>query len=176
MTIIFASRLVAYKNLPFVFNAIASIKARRLRPEGAVFTVMGSGPEEQNLLALRRTLGLENEVSMLGSVTEERVRQETENCALALAPALTEFSPNYVLRALALGKPLLVSKENGLSFKLPENFVFEAQDTNDFETKILWLLGHPKEAKSLVKAIHNLPKWQDVILSNVELVKNTLSP
>lgn len=176
MNIIFASRLVAYKNLDFVFNAIASMKARRLWPEGAVFVVMGRGPEEANLGALRGNLGLENEVNMLGSVSEERVKRETENCVLALAPALTEFSPNYVLRAIAHGKPFLISAEHGLSFEVPEEFIFDPCDQAQFIAKLSWILKHPKEALKLTKGLDSTTTWDEVVQRNVELVRSLVQP
>ena len=174
MTIIFASRLVAYKNLAFVYSAIAEMKKANTWPKDTKFVVMGSGPEELHLRELIAKLNLENEVVMLGSVSEERVLEEAKNCALALAPALTEFSPNYVLRAIRETSPFLISCEHGLAFRVPEEFMFEARDEDEFISKLSWILSHKDEAKLLVMGIRTNQTWDFVIEKNVELINNLL--
>ena len=109
---------------------------------------MGSGPEEGHLRKLMTDLDIKTEVTMLGIVNEERVLEETKGCSFVLAPALTEFSPNFVLRGISMGKPFLISGENGLAFATPPQFVFDPRDKNDFIAKLRWIIEHEDEKKS----------------------------
>lgn len=169
--IIFASRLVAYKNLEMVFAALAEVLPKH--PQ-VVFNVMGDGPERAALEKLARQLGLENQIIFKGTVSQAEVIEATRDCLFALAPALTEFNPNYVLQALSYGKPFLISRENGLPFITPEPFLFNPRDKEELARKLEDLLspGGYEESLSLVKSIDFAMSWEEVIKRNCEIIKS----
>ena len=167
---IFASRLVPYKNLGFVLDAMSHVLPDY--PDTR-FVIMGDGPERKILEARTRALGISNQVLFTGSISQEEVLKETDTCYAGIAPALTEFNPNYILECLSRDKPFLISNENGLPFRIPEVLIFDPRNQSDFEDKLRYLLSPEgyQEAKRLVENIDFQMSWDEVIESNLELIK-----
>jgi glycosyltransferase involved in cell wall biosynthesis len=170
-TIVYASRLVSYKNLPFVLNVLG-----RVLPEypDTRFQIMGDGPERKSLEALARNLDISDQVIFTGNITQKEVSESISKSYMGLAPALTEFNPNYILECISYGKPILVSKENGLPFELPDTFLFDPRDEEEFETQLRFLLtveGH-RQAVELAKKIDFSKGWEEVLEENFEAIKS----
>lgn len=170
-TIIFASRLVAYKNLPFVLTSLVKIFPKHA---GLQFVIMGDGPEKTHLEQLARKLDIESQVLFTGSIPQEKVVEYTKICLLGVAPALTEFNPNYILECIAYGKPFLMSRENGLPFQVPESLLFDTRNSKEFEEKLESLLDPEQYAKAKLEIvnIHFQMSWSDVVKKNIELIKS----
>lgn len=165
-TIVYASRLVAYKNLEMVLRALSRIFPTYPDLE---FVIMGDGPDRERLERLARELGTEKQVSFRGSVTQREVLEETARCLFAIAPALTEFNPNYILQAVGLGKPFLISSENGLPFHLNREFEFNPRNEVELESRIKMLLENPKSPKIDFKM-----SWEDNLRANLEAIRSLL--
>jgi len=170
-TIIFASRLVTYKNLAFVLDAFS-----RFLPSypDVKFIIMGDGPERERLEARTRAFDLEQQVTFTGSISQKKVIEETSACYVGLAPALTEFNPNYILECLSFGKPFLISNENGLPFKVSEIFLFDPRSQTQFEEKLRYLLSAEgyQEALEEVREIDFRMSWEEVLEKNLELLES----
>ncbi|MHB1330551.1 MAG: glycosyltransferase family 4 protein [Minisyncoccota bacterium] len=170
-TIVYASRLVAYKNLEFVLRVLSKIFKSN---KDLKFIIMGDGPERKNLEDLSKALGIKESVVFKGSVSQSSVMNETANCLFAIAPALTEFNPNYILQAISFSKPFLVNKENGFSFEVPNDFTFDPRNEQELEQRILNLIderGYTK-AQELAKNINFKMTWNEVLNANLDLVKS----
>ncbi len=168
-SILFGSRLVAYKNLSFVLRSLARLM-RSIEPLN--FIVCGSGPERESLEKLVSELGIEHNVRFKGVVSEEYITQELKHVMVAIAPALTEFNPNFVMRAISLGTPFLISKNNGLPFEVPPVFVFDPADAVDFETKLSYLMtpqGQSHARLELSKLSFRWT-WDDVVSRNLAIL------
>jgi len=172
-TIIYASRLVAYKNLEFVIHSLTNVFAKY--PD-VTFTIMGDGPERSSLQKQIQEERLENRVRLKGKVPQEEVMKETQSCLLGLAPALTEFNPNYILQCIAYSKPFLISRENGLPFVVPDIFLFNPRDSREFQSKLEYLLSVEGYQKS-VEAIRDLGfsmSWEDNLVQNLKILGSLL--
>ena len=162
-SVVFASRLVSYKNLELVTKAFATIDA--------TFYILGDGPEKQKLEARRSELG--DRVKILGTVSRSEKDEYLKKCMLTVAPALTEFNPNYVLEGFTFCKPTLMSRENGLPFTLPEIMLFDPRNEKEFTEKLTYLLSDAgyAEAQNWVKNLRFAQTWDDVIKKNLEIIK-----
>jgi glycosyltransferase involved in cell wall biosynthesis len=170
-TIVFASRLVAYKNLDFVLNSLKTVFADY--PE-LKLVVMGDGPERSNLEDLAKALLIDSQVEFRGVVAQSEVLEKTSTCLFALAPALTEFNPNYVLQCMSFGKPFIISSENGLPFKVPEELVFDPKNAKELESRVRNLLtkdGYEK-AQQMIKSITFIKSWEDNLKENTEIINS----
>jgi hypothetical protein len=67
---------------------------------------------------------------------QEKLFENIRKPTICLGPALTEFNPNFILECLSFQKPALIGRENGLSVKLPEEFLFDAQNSTEMEQKM----------------------------------------
>jgi len=169
-TFIFASRLVAYKNLSFVLDSLSHVFPDY--PE-IKFLIMGDGPESDRLKAKTRALGIGKQVVFSGKISQEEVEENTVSCYAGLAPALTEFNPNYILQCLSYGKPFLISNENGLPFRVPDNLTFDPRSQLDFENKLRMLLEQESynQARKWAEENNFHMSWDDVFEANNKIIK-----
>lgn len=172
-TIIYASRLVAYKNLALVLEVLADVFPRH--PE-VRFIVMGDGPEKENLTKLAHDLKIEKNVQFTGLLPQAVVLEKTSTCLFALAPALTEFNPNYVLQGISFGKPFLISRENGLPFAIPEQFLFTSRNKAELKEKLLFLLSPTgyQVALAEVESLAFNMTWEDNLKANLEVIQSLI--
>jgi glycosyltransferase involved in cell wall biosynthesis len=173
-TIVFASRLVAYKNLDTVIKVLS-----RVLPEfpNVKFMVMGDGPERDNLEALVRKLNMSDRVIFTGSVSQEEVMVKTASSLFAIAPALTEFNPNYILQAVSFKKPFIMSRENGLPFQVPDELLFDPKSEVELEGRLRSMLSERgyERALEIVQAIRELGNWEDVLNANHKVFESVLN-
>lgn len=154
----FASRLVKYKNLSTVLRALELLP----KESAASLVVAGDGPELQSLKAEAFDRKLLNRVTFRGRISEEEVLALTAESGFALAPALTEFNPNYLLRALGGGKPFLVSTEHGLPFPVSGELMFNPRSSEELAERILWITGEGAEKSRELIAAVSFESWETV--------------
>lgn len=167
-TFIFAGRFVSYKNLSRVIRVFSRIAAKHPR---ARLLLIGDGPEEG---ALRKEAEkLNDRVLFLKKMDQQELFTRIKESSVALAPALTEFNPNFVLEALALGKPALISRDNGLSIQLPPEFQFDPLDDASIEQAMERLLEPENytEAFAFVRQLPTSPTWEEVIREHERYVR-----
>lgn len=170
---VFASRLTAYKNLSLAIKAMAKVLERNPYFK---FIIMGNGPEENDLKKLSHDLKLDKNIEFTGPVTLEKVLEETASSKFTIAPALTEFNPNYLLQGLSFGKPFIISREHGLPFAVPEELTFDPRSESDLSKKILALLEEEnyRKAQDYVKSIGLKVSWDDNLRQNAEAITELL--
>jgi glycosyltransferase involved in cell wall biosynthesis len=86
VTFAFLGRLVPSKGVPLLLRATASLKS-----SGFPFhlIVVGDGPERANLERIARELGLEKDVSFVGSVPEDQLEQTLAPVTAIVVPSST---------------------------------------------------------------------------------------
>lgn len=172
-TILFAGRFVTYKNLKMVLKSFAKVLEKK--PE-ARLSLIGKGPEKEDLEMLVKDLGLKESVSFTDSLPQEELFKRIRDSAFSLAPALNEFNPNFILESLSFGKPVLISKGHGLSVSLEDEFVFDSKDESELVNKMLFLLDEEnyKEALRKIHALDLNQTWEDVLNFHVKLIKENI--
>lgn len=168
-TIIFAGRFVSYKNLPFVMRAFDNVRSKLGRGR---LLLIGDGPEKDALLKLKAELKEGKFIEFKDKLAQDALFEEIKRSAFAIAPALNEFNPNFILEALSFGKPALISRGNGLSVALPEEFLFDPFDQRELEAKLESLLN-PENYKRAVNKIKEIPmgqSWENVTDAHLNLI------
>ena len=170
-TFLFAGRFVSYKNLPLVLTAFENIARRH--PQ-ARLVLIGDGPEE---VALKEKVeAFAGKVTMLPKLDQRALFARINASSVALAPALTEFNPNFILEALALGKPAIISRDNGLSANLPDHMQFDPTNATSLESAMERMLNdiHYNEALNVVAQIPMDQTWEKVIAQHAEIIKKSV--
>ncbi len=109
---IFVGRLVFYKNLELIINAINI--ARKNEPKIKLI-IVGDGPNKKSLQDLTKKLKLEDAIKFKGYVaSDEKIRLIAESNAL-LFPSLFEGFGLVILEAFSQKKPVLVSNVRPMS-------------------------------------------------------------
>lgn len=168
-TVLFAGRFVAYKNLELVIRAFNQVRQKLGRGK---LVMIGDGPDKEKLTQVIKSLPSAEHIEILPKVSQDKLFEHVSSSWVGIGPALTEFNPNFILECLSFGKPVLLSRENGLSVKLPEEFLFDPGDENELTEKMSKLFD-PSSYQNAVSLINNLKlnqSWDDVIDSHLRLL------
>ncbi len=118
-----------------------ALKAWTHLPESARLWVVGGGPEQANLEALAKELGLEQRVRFLGPKRNVEPIVQAADCAL-LPSLWAENASLANLEALACGLPVVASRIGGI----PEF-------TKDGRTGFLFTPGDPRELANRIQRL-----------------------
>ncbi len=165
-TFLFAGRFVTYKNLPRVIRVFRRVASRHDR---ARLVLIGDGPEESELKAQI----IPGKIEIVPKMDQKNLFARINAASVSLAPALTEFNPNFILESLALGKPALISRDNGLSAKLPEAWHFDPLDDASLEKAMEHML-EPENYRAAIQFVANLDMsqtWDKVVAQHAEIVQ-----
>ena len=100
--IVSACRLAPQKNLPLLFHAFAQLHAEF--PEYSL-EIYGRGSELESLQTLKRKLGLDSEINLMGF--SHHVHDQIRDAAMYVSSSDFEGISNSMLEALALGIPTI---------------------------------------------------------------------
>ena len=99
--VLFVGRLVPYKGVDVLLDAMAGLNA--------VALIVGDGPQRDALEAHARRLGIADRIRFLGSVTDEQLGSLYRSCDVFVLPSVTRQEAFGVvqLEAMAAGKPVV---------------------------------------------------------------------
>ena len=140
-TIVTVCRLVSYKRINDLINALAILKADI--PD-IKLKIIGKGPHEDHLKKLTKDLGLGNNVEFLGKIdiTEDLIKILKKSHVFSL-PSIVEGFGMVVVEAMAAGLPYVASDispirevtQNGIG-----GFLHQPKNVEDIASKIKILL------------------------------------
>lgn len=144
-TILCVGRLVPAKGQHVLIESLAEVRDKghdvRLR-------VVGTGPDQQSLMALVQRLGLEESVTFLGVKGQKEVKQEYEQADLFVLSSFAEGVPIVLMEAMSYRIPVISTRITGI----PE--LIEHGEAG--------LLVPPANASELAKAIIQLAENIDL--------------
>jgi len=99
--VLFAGRHVGYKGVDVLLRALAGSRVRAV--------IAGDGPKRAEWEQLAADLGLDGRVTFTGEVSDARLQQLMQECAMLVLPSITAAEAfGYVqLEAMAAGKPVV---------------------------------------------------------------------
>lgn len=106
------ARLNHTKGHLYALEAIADLRARGIQVN---YQIVGAGPEEANIVAHIRRLDLSNQVQLLGSRSEDSVRELLVKSDVFILSSfgLGEAAPVSVMEAMASGRPVISTRIGG---------------------------------------------------------------
>jgi glycosyltransferase involved in cell wall biosynthesis len=105
-----AGQLIPRKGIDLLIEGVAAYR-REFGP--CLLWVIGDGPERESLIQLTRRLGVEDQVTFLGTVDHEALKGAFEACHAFVFPTLQDFVGRVVVEALTAGAPVVVSPMTG---------------------------------------------------------------
>lgn len=168
--ILWCGRFLKLKHLDDVIRVLSELINEGFKCK---LKVIGTGPEEENLKELSKTLKCENSISFVGTMAPEQVRENMEKADIFLFTsdfnegwgAVLNESMNSccaVVSSHAAGAtPFLVSDgKNG--------FVYESGNLKDLYEKVKYLLENPEQAKKMGReAYETITKtWSPEVAAN----------
>lgn len=116
LELICAHRLVPRKGTALLLQSLAALSTKSWH-----LSVIGDGSEKQNLMQMSNRLGLDANVSFLGSVSEADKKKRLSQSDLFLLPSLPPLDNNHVeglglglLEAQGYGLPVLAANTGGI--------------------------------------------------------------
>ena len=166
---LFAGRFVAYKNLELVLRTFDRVRQQIGRGK---LVMIGEGPDKEKLERIIQSLSSVDCIELIPKANQEKLFEYICSSWIGIGPALTEFNPNFILECLSFGKPVLLSRENGLSVKLPEEFLFDPSDENELAEKMSKLFEPAayQEALETVSKLELNQSWEKVIEAHMKLI------
>ncbi|MEB3250657.1 MAG: glycosyltransferase family 4 protein [Cyanobacteriota bacterium] len=156
MTVLFAGRLVPYKQSVVVLQAFANspiLQRHRL-------VIIGDGPERPRLEQIVQDYGLEDCVEFLRSVPYDDFARVMQQADIFAFPSIRELGGNVILEAMAVGLTCVVVDYGG-----PATFIDTDRGvkiamgdfshlTHEYQVTLEHLVAHPDEVVRLGKAAH----------------------
>jgi glycosyltransferase involved in cell wall biosynthesis len=149
--VLFVGRLYHRKGLEILLRSIPPV----LKEFSNVrFVISGKGfkKKEENLRNLAKELNIENYVTFLGYVPDEKLPLLYSASDIFVLPAIYENFPFAILEAQATGLPVISTKVGGIPELLVDNengFVIAPGDSTELTQRLLVLLQDAKLAKEM---------------------------
>lgn len=138
--LVFVGRLVSDKGADVLLNAISILKEEGLKYN---LTIIGSGPEEENLKLLIKELKLEDQITFTGSLIEKELSSKISNHKIMIIPSRWNEPFGIVaLEGIACGCVLIGSEGGGLKEASGKcGLTFKNGDYKELADKIKKLLS-----------------------------------
>jgi len=145
---VFLGRLVSQKRCELNIQLMAKLK--EFHPEKANLTIVGSGPELEELKRMTKRMGLEENVQFVGEMKGEKLVHELNKYRYILIPSDFEAFGNVALEGIACGNLPIVSDSGGLVDAVGKaGLSFKSSDLESFYQTTIRLLEDPELEKSL---------------------------
>lgn len=144
VNILTVAALIKLKNIDKVIKAIGIlVKRNDIR-----YTVIGSGPEQNNLEDLVSSLGLQDIIHFISHVPHDKIAQEMYKHDIFIMPSYFETFGRVYFEAMAMGIPIICAKNSGIFgiFKDgKEGLSVEHNNIEDIALKLESLIANEKE-------------------------------
>jgi len=143
------SNLIITKGLDYNLKAVAAL---RTKFHNLQYHIVGSGPEQQNLIDLAEELGIREQVSFLGTLSHEDVFEEMTKCQIFSLPSWNEGFGVVYIEAMIQGKPVIGCKGEGIEDVIQHGIngmLVSPKDVDSLVEAIDFLISHPNEANHM---------------------------
>jgi len=147
--ILYVGRLAPRKGVHYLLQAMPSITKHLPK---ARLVIVGVGPLEHHLKDLSRRLDLQNSVTFLGYVSDEKIRRLFAFADVVAVPSVFEGCPLVLLEAMAAGKPVVASAVQAIPEVIKHGFsglLVKPSNIHEIEHAVVRLLKDESFAKYL---------------------------
>jgi len=149
--VLFVGRLYHRKGLEILLRSIPPVLQEF---SDVKFAISGTGfkKKEESLRNLAKKLEIEDYVTFLGYVPDEKLPDLYAASDIFVLPAIYENFPFAILEAQATGLPVISTKVGGIPEFLADNengFLIDPGDSTQLTQRVLTLLQDPKLAKEM---------------------------
>lgn len=148
--------LISTRNLEKIYAINVAIQAfaivKKHYPD-AILSVAGSGPEEQELKVLCKTLGVEQSVRFLGRLNSAQMAELYASADVMLNTSLADNLPVSVIEALASSTPVVTTNVGGIPKMVSDGVdavFFQPDNAQQLAEKINHLLESDELRSSIV--------------------------
>lgn len=163
-SILFAGRLIPLKNVDRLISAVGAVP-------GATLTLVGHGPSRSQLQRRVVEQGIGERVSIRHAVPHAELLQLIQDHHCVVVPSISEVSPNLVLECIALGVPVIVTKECGFVDEFSQLIFVDPMSTEEITAAIKKLTDTKTytEYRQQLQTINTSRNWDMVAKEHLEL-------
>ncbi|HUV42528.1 MAG TPA: glycosyltransferase [Patescibacteria group bacterium] len=165
--LIFVGRLKPVKGVEILLESIAYLQKRGYSME---CQIIGDGEMMDNLKNMAAKLELKK-IKFWGYQEQEKVYDLIRKSNVLVLPSYSEFMPNVIIEAMAIGALVISSNFDGVEYlveDLKTGLIFSKGDSRSLALKIKYAISHPKEIHEMEKRAQ---KRAEQKFSNVALRK-----
>jgi len=175
--LISVARLTEKKGLEFGIRAVASVLSQHPNLE---YNIVGDGDLRTELAELIQTLGVAEQVKLLGWRNQTEVVEMLQRSHILLAPSVTakdgnqEGIPVVLMEAMAMGLPVISTYHTGIPELVEDGisgFLVPERDVEALADKIEQLMNCSEQwakiaaaARCRVEQLHNIDRLNDQLL------------
>lgn len=120
--LICVARLTPRKRVQDILKAVQGLDHVEL-------TLIGKGPEEENLKEMAKELGIDSKTNFEGYIPHEDIADFYRDSDIFIMPSLNEGMSNTILEAMASGLPIITTQTGGTDELIDENgFIVPKKD------------------------------------------------
>ncbi|WP_198014461.1 glycosyltransferase family 4 protein [Methylobacter marinus] len=143
--------LIPRKGVDTILHALKNCSATKQ----VYLTIVGDGPEKDNLLVLSRSFENINQISFTGGVKPSEIPQLLANHDVFLLASYSEGRPNVILEAMAANMPVIATNIEGVNELVIPNktgLLFEAGSRKQLSENIDYLINNPSMQRKMGEA------------------------
>ncbi len=146
--VLFAGRITIQKGVDYFIRAAKKVIEYE---KNVHFIVAGTGDMELQIINLTHELGINSYFSFTGYFTVDEQKTLYTLADLIVMPSVSEPFGIIPLESMAMGTPVLVSRQSGVSEVITHALKVDFWDTDDMANKILAVIRHPVLKETLQK-------------------------
>lgn len=132
---------VKYKGQEYVIRAIQKLKEKGYQIE---YQLVGGGTTDY-LRGVAKDVGIEENITFLGSVPHDKVFEWLDSIDLYIQPSNQEGLPRSVVEAMSRACPCIGSNAGGTPELIDSDYIFAKKDEKQLAGKIEQILDHMEE-------------------------------
>lgn len=145
--------------------------------KGIKYIIIGDGQYKQAVLFAAHQMGLlkKNTVSIIGSLSSEKVRDELNKSDIFLQTSVAEGFGISSLEAQSLGLPVIVTDSGGLPETVDDGrsgYVVEKRNPYSIASKIIFLYKHREKARKLGLHGQKVIRQKHKLIDEMKKMKN----
>lgn len=159
------SRLVSYKRIDLLIKALSLVKSKNGKIK---LTIVGEGPEKNNLKDLAKDLKVDNLITWKYNISREELASILKSSTVFCLPSEVEGFGMVILEAASCRLPYIISDIPVLleiTRKAQGGLTFNRGDENDLAERISELMGNSKKREKLSQEAYELAKsysWDEI--------------
>jgi glycosyltransferase involved in cell wall biosynthesis len=143
--ILSVGRIEKYKRVQWILHAVKGL-TKKFPDKDIHLVVVGKGPYKEDLLSLCKDLGLENYITFKENLNYDELLKEFSKCDVFVLPSAFEIFGIVVLEALALNKPIIISRDGALP-ELFGEYGFVINSIKQLEESLITLINDGNKVK-----------------------------
>ncbi len=175
ITLTFVGRLIYAKGVQDLFHAAANVK--QLGSENIKINIIGDGPYRSHLELCSEKLGLKNNVTFLGEMSQPQIRDLLWQTDIFVNPSHSEGLPRSVMEAAAAGLAIVATDTGGTREVVPGGVLVPPADIQKLTEELALLVNDKPRQVALGKKnemfIQTSFSW-DKVLAQYEEVFSTI--